>query len=69
MESFIVKPSKKNIDLLRKRGILHSDEAILKGIARDIARKRYCKLYFESKEEYEYNKQVLERVGLEVKRD
>lgn len=66
----VVKPTVKNKEAFRRRGLFYSDNEVVKDLAKEIAKTKVFSCYIYDKDEYEYLKQLIESLGIVInKRD
>lgn len=62
----IIKPTVYNKAIFRKRGLFHSDDEMLKDLAKEMAKTKTFTCYFHEQQEYEYFKQLLSKLEIKV---
>jgi hypothetical protein len=60
----VVKPTVNNKSVFRKRGLFHTDNEMLKDLAKEIAKTKTFTCYFHDEQEYEYFAKLVESLGL-----
>lgn len=62
----VVKPTVYNKSIFRNRGLLYSDDDIVKDMAKTLARTSTFYAYFQDEEEFSYTKELFLKLGVKI---